>query len=103
MELPLCLEEYEPELALTVADRRELIQRLAERGDPDHDHVEIREPEETGPLQRQEATDLPTHVAEADQEDPQLPTLSPSCSGASRRDPCPSRAPAPWRPSGRRA
>jgi hypothetical protein len=32
MELPLCLEEYEPELALTVADRRELIQRLAERG-----------------------------------------------------------------------
>jgi len=32
MELPLCLEEYEPELVLTVADRRELIQRLAEHG-----------------------------------------------------------------------
>ncbi|WP_455392352.1 VWA domain-containing protein [[Eubacterium] cellulosolvens] len=32
MELPLCTEEYEPELNLTVADRRELFLRLAERG-----------------------------------------------------------------------
>lgn len=32
MELPACLEEYEPELVLTVDDRRELIKGLAESG-----------------------------------------------------------------------
>jgi Mg-chelatase subunit ChlD len=32
MKLPLCLEDYEPELSLTVRDRRELVSRLAEQG-----------------------------------------------------------------------
>lgn len=32
MELPLCLEDYEPELTLTVTDRQELIQNLAQSG-----------------------------------------------------------------------
>ena len=48
MELPLCVEEYEPELSLTVLERQELIQRLAERGPGSIDKFITEHAEDTG-------------------------------------------------------